>query len=376
MPLTIVRNDITRMKTDAIVNAANARLKAGGGVDGAVHAAAGPLLQKELDRIGSCAPGSAVVTESYGLGLRCIIHTVGPVWQGGNDREEETLRSCYRSSLQAAVERGCASVAFPLISAGIFGYPRREAFRIAAEEIRAFLSGLPDDEPDVYLVLFTRDDLELDPGIGPQIESFIDDRYVDEYQLRPEQQRRRQNRLYGSIFKPDSCTDEKSLEEMLQCPEKEAALRSKKTVKALEPDEAVFGAAFPLYEASSDRDSLEDLLKNLDEGFPQALLRLIDERGMKDSECYRKANIDRRAFNKIINKPEYRPGKNMVLALAVALRLDLDETRSFVEKAGYSFTHTNCTDVIVEYHIGRREYDVDLINQSLFKYDCQLLGSI
>ena len=324
MPLTIVRNDITRMAVDAIVNAANHTLLGGGGVDGAIHHTAGPELLQECRRLGGCAPGQAKITGAYRLPSRYVIHTVGPVWQGGCCGEEMLLRSCYRTSLKLAQKHGCQSVAFPLISAGAYGYPRPAALRVATEEIRAFLN---ENDMDVTLVIFDAKSYRLSGELFDKVSACIDDSYAESYFERPYVARRMSERCM--------------------------------TAPRPAPD--------------FDR-GLERALQRLDEGFSGTLLRLIDQRGMTDAECYHRANVDRKHFSKIRSNPDYRPSKETVLAFAVALRLSIGETEDLLRRAGYALSDSRRFDVAVRYFITHRHYDIDEINAALFDLDMPLLG--
>lgn len=326
MPFEIVRNDLTKMAVDAIVNAANPTLLGGGGVDGAIHRAAGPQLLAECRTLGGCRTGEAKLTGGYRLPCRYVIHTVGPVWRGGTHGERAQLAACYRNSLALAKAHGCESVAFPLISAGAYGYPKAQAMQAAVETIAAFLM---ENDMTVYLVVFARDAFELGGKLFHEVKAYIDDVYVDEHTDTAWERMRRQNLA-------DECV-------MCESPMGEAA-------------------------------SLNELLEQVDEGFSQTLLRMIDEKHMTDAECYKRANIDRRLFSKIRNNPDYRPGKSTVLAFAVALRLTLAETRTLLERAGFALSRSSKLDIVVEYCIRTGHYDVIEINQILFELDLPLLG--
>ena len=268
-----------------------------------------------------------------------MIHTVGPIWRGGGHGEPELLASCYRNSLKLAKEYGCESVAFPLISAGVYGYPKAQALQIAIREITAFLT---DNDMAVYMVLFTRDSMEVTGKLFGAVKAYIDDVYVDAHYDAPREALRSQ-RIHAEAPMP----------------------------RQAEPS---FYGGSTVSQDTGALPSLDDMLAQMDEGFPAMLLRKIDEQHMTDAECYKQANIDRRLFNKIKNNPGYRPGKQTVLAFAVALGLSLEETREMLSKAGFSLTHSSKSDIVVEYCIMNHIYDIFEINQVLFKLDLQPLG--
>ena len=330
MPLQIVRNDITKMRVDAIVNAANGSLLGGGGVDGAIHRAAGPGLLAECRTLHGCRTGEAKITRGYDLPAKYVIHTVGPVWNGGGYGERELLASCYRRSLALAREHGCRSVAFPLISAGAYGYPREQALRIATDVIR---DELLRDEADmlVYIVVFDRAGFHLSGKLYAGIAQYIDDQYA---QAREDRRDRR----------------------LVECAAADPA--------------APYGQR-----AVCASSSLEQALGRLEESFSQMLLRKIDERGMTDPECYKRANLDRKLFSKIRSDAHYKPGKRTALALALALELSLEETEELLRKAGFALSHSNKFDIIVEYCIRNGIYDVHTVNELLFDFDQALLGA-
>ena len=325
MPLSIVRNDITTMKVDAIVNAANESLLGGGGVDGAIHRAAGPDLLKECRTLGGCKTGEAKLTRGYRLPAKFVIHTVGPIWHGGGHGEREKLVSAYRTSLALALEQGCETVAFPLISAGAYGYPKDQALKVAVDTIGDFLLA---HDMTVYLVIFDRAAYTIGGKLFADIAAYIDDRYADAH------------------------TDSRET-------------RRRQVAMASMPMAAPVGAVLP---------SLDEALGRMDESFSQMLLRKIDERGMTDAQCYKKANIDRKLFSKIRSDVHYRPSKPTAAAFAVALELPLEEARELLEKAGFAFSHASKFDIIVEYFIARQNYNIFEINEALFAFDQSLLG--
>ncbi|KGR80109.1 macro domain-containing protein [Ureibacillus manganicus] len=335
MPLNIVRNDITKMKVDAIVNAANSSLQKGGGVCGAIFRAAGAeKLQKACNEIGSCAVGQAVVTEAFDLNAKYIIHTVGPVWRGGSKNEAQYLASSYENSLQLAAKYQCQSIAFPLISSGIYGYPKREALQIAVSTISSFLL---NNEMDVTIVVFDKQAVQISEKLFHSIQQFIDDHYEEEFEFN---QLRRNDIEEYQIFSNEKYAEEEA----------------------------------PALYNISER-SLEDVLDQLDETFSERLLRLIDEKGRTDVETYKRANIDRRLFSKIRNKPDYTPQKKTVLAFAIALELNIDETIDLLRTAGYTLSNSSKFDVIIKYFIEQKNYNIFEINEALFSFEQELLGA-
>lgn len=365
MPLLFVRQDITKMQVDAIVNAANETLLGGGGVDGAIHRAAGRGLLKECQTLGGCRTGEAKRTLAYKLPCRYVIHTVGPVWHGGDAGEEALLEACYRNSLQIAADSDCGSVAFPLISSGVYGYPKDQAIRVAVRTIRAFLQ---TQDMTVYLVLFDRAAVEAAKARFVDLQQFIDDRSVQEIEKKfarrdsPNGWSLRARKRSVSAQRDDRMGFDDTADGAFQDEHEDACER----ISA--PCAAQAASVAPKRE-------LDELLQQLDESFSEMLLRKIDEKGMTDVECYKKANIDRKLFSKIRSNPAYKPSKSTALAFAIALELPLSEVREMLDKAGYSLSHSSKFDVIVEYFISNGEYDVFEINEALFAFDQNLLGA-
>ena len=340
MPIQIIRNDITRMHVDAIVNTDNRQLCAGGGVSGAIHKAAGPQLLAECRALGGCDVGEAKITRGYQLPCKYVIHTVSPVWHGGFSGEEEQLISCYQKALELAVKHHCKSMAFPMIGAGAHGYPKAQALRIATDTISAFLLNcVPDNDLDVYIVMFTKESLSVGSKLFADIRQYIDDCYVE--------------RHYNSC------------------------LESMRRAQALFSEDEAFmpvEACAPMEAMEWNPATLEDALHMIDESFAEMILRKIKEKGMKNADCYKKANIDKKLFSKIVNTPGYKPKKTTALALAVALELSLEETKELLMKAGLALGHSDKFDIIVEFFIMHGQYDIFKINEMLYDFDQALLG--
>ena len=377
MPFEIVRNDITKMQVDAIVNAANETLLGGGGVDGAIHAAAGPELLAECKTLGGCRTGQAKLTGGYRLPCKYVIHTPGPVWRGGNSGEKELLVSCYRESLKLAAEHGCESVAFPLISSGVYGYPKDQALRVASDTILEFLA---DHDMHVYLVIYDRRSFLISSSLYANIQSFIEDSdIVPEYYELQEARRLEYNRPSPGPLKseaspkarPSGVRPSFHWKRKEQDGEKETAV----PIDEVLPREADYCISSNMQNGIQD-GGLEEWLSKMDEGFRDMLIRKIDEKKMTDAECYKRANVDRKLFNKIKNQPDYKPGKSTVLALAISLELPKTEIREMLNKAGFSLSRSSKFDVIVEYFIDHGNYNVFEINEALFSFDQKLLGSV
>ncbi len=334
MPFTIIRQDITRVKADAIVNAANTELAMGGGVCGAIFRAAGAeKLQAACAQAAPIKTGGAAITPGFDLPAKFIIHAAGPVYRQWNAKEsEELLRSAYIQSLKLAYDNKCESIAFPLISSGIYGYPKDEALQVASASIKEFLA---DHDMDVYLVIFDRAAFAVGKELLGAVESYIDENYIDDH---------------GEKRRKLLAVEYKALNE------------------ATAPS---FSQAAP----GTASKGLDALVEELDEPFNTTLLRLIDAKGKTDVEVYKRANIDRKLFSKIRTGKGYMPGKRTILALAVALELTLDETDDLLERAGYALSHSQKFDVIVEFFIVNGKYDIYEINEVLFKYDQPLLGA-
>lgn len=343
MPIQIVRNDITKIECDAIVNAANSSLLGGGGVDGAIHKAAGKGLLLECMKLGGCKVGQAKLTKAYKLPARFVIHTVGPKWKGGQKGEKELLESCYRESLRIAIDNNCESVAFPLISSGVYGYPKDQALRVAVDVISSFLV---EHDMLVYIVVFDKSAFQISEKLFTDIASFIDDKYVDTH-------------FEFNRTRRDAWGESTLLGETRILPDEDFVGMSAPCAQAVTAPKAI---------------SLEDAVNQIDESFSQMLLRKIDEKGLTDAECYKKANVDRKLFSKIRSDVHYRPSKPTTIAFAVALELSLEETKDMLMKAGFALSRSNKFDIIIEYFISNNNYNVFEINEALFAFDQSLLG--
>ncbi len=335
MPFTIVRQDITKIKTDAIVNTTNTKLLMSEGVCGAIFTAAGaPALQNACNKLAPIQVGDAVITPGFMLPAKYIIHTAGPVYRDGRSGEEDQLRSCYLNSLKRAVENNCISVAFPLISSGIYAYPKGKALLVATSIIKDFLA---EHDIDVYLVVFDKEAFTISAQLYGEVTSYIDEYYVEKYKAA----------RFNRLSRPD--------------------------YHAVEADLVSYNFVTPIRDKSVEK-GIDALVGNLDEPFSATLLRLIDAKGKTDVEIYKRANLDRKLFSKIRKGRGYMPSKRTAVALAVALELSVGETNDLLKRAGYILSHSHKFDVIVEYFIVNGKYDIFEINSVLFNFDQPLLG--
>lgn len=362
MPFQIIRNDITKVKADAIVNTANPQVAVGAGVDSAIYKAAGQVkLFAERQKIGYLAPGEVAITPAFDLDAKYIIHASGPWWEGGDKGEAELLQACYDKSLQLAAEHKCKSIAFPLLATGSYGFPQRLGMEIAVDSFTRFLE---EYDMEILLVVFGQKSVKISGELGEEVASFIDDEYVSE--------------TLDKEYLYDIVTDDSiDLEESQMLSEEETGAPEDITYGAspsnrrerghLLASQAMVGSA-PAEKADKKKDSLEDVLKGIyTDSFEKHLQKLINKKGLKNSEVYAAANISKQYFSKLI-KGQVKPSKEKVLALAVGLQLNMDETVDFLKLAGYALSPISQTDAVVEYFIEHEDYNVLKIDIVLFDY--------
>ena len=346
MSLQIIRQDITKTKCDAIVNATNTKLSPGGhGVDATVHKAAGPELLKECKEKGRINIGEAVYTEAYNLQCRYVIHTAGPKWLGGSEHEIQKLKECYTNSLELARSLNCESVAVPLISSGVMGVPKDKVLNVAIDAIKQFLNL---NEMDVILTVFDKSSFELSKTLTGEVREFIDDNYVGAQTLN------REYKTNNAASKAKPVFREYNLKQKFGAPMSVAAC-----------------AGIAMEKASP----LEDAIIKLDESFSKRLFKLIDASGMTDVECYKKANVSRQTWHKIISDDKYRPSKNTVISLAIALKLSYEQTNALLASVGFTLSDSILFDIIIKYFLVNEKYDIFEIDSTLLKYDQVTLGS-
>jgi len=354
MPLQIVHQDITKIKCDAIVNPTDGRFSGSGGTDSAIHIAAGVELDKACERLNRISFGEVAVTNGYNLPHKYIIHTVGPVWKGGNSSETVLLRSCYVNALMKAKQLGVESVAFPLISAGTFSFPKDKVLRIAIDAISDFLFTV-DSELIVYICVLDRNSFELSKGIALKEYIAGNRRFIyQNHTIELKSPVMREEEPERDVFSSDNGSFSESRRIIPYLPKSPKALSDRPTIEL----------------------DLAQWIKKQDDTFPVLLLKLIDKKGMDDVECYKKANVHKNVFWKIKNDPKHKPSKQTVIAFAIALELSIEETEALLKSAGFALSHNNLFDLIIEFYIINGVYDIFEINSALYQYDQQLLGSL
>ena len=373
MSLEIIRNDITKVSADAIVNTANPEVAIGDGVDRAIYHAAGKEALLEARRqIGAIRPGDAASTPAFGLDAKYIIHTVGPVWQGGDAGEKEILADCYRKSLSIAKDLQCESVAFPLMAAGTYGFPKDAALQIAVSEISGFLF---DNEMTVYLVVYNKEAFEISSKAFDDIKSYIDENEVIERESRAMNSRREQAGLSNSSVRSIRDTVIGAARKLIKPEADEEALWEPEEYESDEiPPYETEGSPVLADMAALPEDDLEEQIKHRAPTFQEELFRIIDKKDMDDVDVYKRANIDRKHFSKIKSNPDYNPTKKTAVAFAIALGLNLDETRDLLLTAGIALTRSNTFDIIISYCIEHNITDINQINCLLFDFDQPTLG--
>lgn len=395
MSFKIVRNDITAMKTDAIVNTANSEVAVGSGCDIAIYKAAGydRLLQYRKDNIGIVEEGEVFLTPGFELPAKYIIHAVSPKYRGGNDGEEEKLRSCYRLALATAVQNDIKSIAFPLISTGGFGYPKEEGIRIAADEINSFLQ---NNEMEVYLVVFDEKSTALGNRLCPDIDEYIDRNYVSEkteaeYEFAEDYDGMQPEIECGSIdyMENRSRGFRRLLNKSKESASAEKAYSQKPSLKKdallkINRQTDFFGkvAEMPIFESAACEETedeldfedvhgsrLDERMKHLTDTFSEYLLYLIEDKKMENADVYKRAIVDKKTFSKIKNNPDYHPQKITALCLCVGAKLNLDETKDLLARAGYALSPCDKTDIIFSYFIENEIYDMIELDIQLEEHD-------
>ena len=413
MPFIIQRSDITTMQADAIVNTANPLPIIGPGVDAGIHQKAGAALLAARKEIGRIAFGDAAITPAFGLNAKYVIHAVSPVWDGMQENSPSKepplstqatalLESCYTKSLELALAHGCESIAFPLLAAGNNGFPKDVALQVA---VSAFSKFLMKHEMQIYLVVFDQSAFALSEKLFSSVQSFIDDTYMvekslEEYQVPGARNVRGKKLGFKEAPVNRRVQASKYCDSVCEAPSEESALpplpcgstpledRATKPLdstplkdRSPKPMDSAPLMSAPMLSAphtsapsTSAPRKLENLMKEMDESFSERLIRLIDQRGMKDPDVYKRANIDRKLFSKIKNNVHYKPSKATAIAFAIALQLSLEETRDLIGRAGYALTHSSKFDIIIEYFLREGNYDIFEINQVLFAFDQPLIG--
>ncbi|MBO4637343.1 MAG: macro domain-containing protein [Clostridiales bacterium] len=329
MPLNVIRQDITKVKADAIVNTANPDPVIGGGTDRAVYNAAGENeLRAARIAIGKIAPGEAVKTPAFALNAKYIIHTVGPVWEDGSHGEAAILKACYDNSLELAKELGCRSVAFPLIATGTYGFPKDKAIEIASKSIDSFLS---HNDMDVTLVIFDKEAFKITGAKFQDITAYIDSNYVESAHTYE----------YGT----EGNINERIRRERLHMAR----------VRGADSDDIP--------------DDIDELLGKELMTFSERVLDIMSKRGLNGPDVYNRQHlITKKVFSDMKNNTYYHPNKYTAIAFCLALELPLDETMDLLNSAGWTLSKSKKADLIVKWHIARGDYSIRNINNTLLTF--------
>ena len=401
MSVTFIRNNITKLKVDAIVNAANNELRGGGGVDGAIHRAAGSELYAYCQTLGGCPTGGAKISPGFNLPAKYIIHTVGPVWRGGAFHEKTLLTSCYLRSLELAQKHGCKTVAFPLISAGAYGYPYNDALQVAYDTCNLFLKETKADI-DIFIVLYqgsqnvrrhtNRTAFELpDATVFKRVAAYIRENYhFDAEEAKMTEADSPEDGVLdssGFIFSEPDIRFQMASEPPTQSKKKRATKQAKKHFTDFEEG---LDFSCDMGSASAMTDSLPAPAKEkkllhkrsfqmasgdfagprmldrenlpVEETFTQMLLRFMEEKHMTPPELYNNACLDRKLFSKIQSNIDYQPKKYTAVRLALALQLSPEETDALLETAGFALSRSKITDLVISYCIANNKRAVWEVN--------------
>ncbi len=355
MPFQIVRNDITKVKADAIVNTANPMPIYAGAVDRSIYLAAGKEeLLEARKKIGQIEVGKAAYTPAFALQAKYIIHTVGPAWVDGQHDEVELVRSCYRESLKLADELKCQSIAFPLISSGAYGFPKGKAIEAATAEIYSFLLVNP---MMVYLVVYDQNSYDLSGNLFPDISAYIDEQYIEE----------QEEAAVRAAEVGDPSVGGVSFSAALN----RGRISALDAIRLRRQREARFGHS--TYSKDEKDLTLEEFLSSSQPDFPEYLMGVIKKKGLKTSEVYGGANMSKQTFSNI-RHGVYPPQKNAVAALAISLQLSVEEAEEFYEHAGYSLTKSQKMDLVIRYFLAKHEYNIVMDNVTLDAYGLPTLG--
>ena len=364
MPFEIVRNDIVKMEVDAIVNTANPKPVVGTGVDTAIHKAAGPELLKAREKIGELKVCEAVATPAFDLPAKYVIHVVGPAWVDENTVEEEMLARSYRAALDVAAKEKCKSIAFPLLSTGNYGFPKKLSMRIALDVFSKFLM---EHEMQIYLTVFGEEAFKLSNTLFRSVQAYIDENYVSEKTAEE----------YGVDGAPYHIGATNQSPRMKARREAQHEYAAEFLSELLEKDEALYDA-MPMMGAEAPaggKPDLSDMMKNMDATFSDTLMALIDASGEKPSKIYNSAGVSKQVFSKINSNSHYQPSKATAIAFCLALNLNLEETQDLLARAGFTLSKSSLFDVIIMYCIENKIYNVMMVNEMLFEYDLAQIGS-